>query len=192
MVSTSDSLMVMSDHLIVRAQVDETDLARVKMGQKAALTLDAYPEAPIPASVRRVAYQSKMVNNVTTYEVEVWPDKVPDFLRSGMTANVLFQVAKKEGVLLVPSGAVQERKDRTMVLLAADPKDEPTPQAVQVGITDGKFTEILEGLKEGDRIAIRSFNAGQGTAASEGTNPFMPQRPRRSSGGSSGSRGGSR
>jgi macrolide-specific efflux system membrane fusion protein len=193
MVSTGDALMVMSDHLIVRAQVDETDLAQVKVGQKALLTLDAYPESPAPASVRRIAFQSKLVNNVTTYEVEVWPEKVPPFMRSGMTANVLFQVAKKEGILLAPSEALQQRGGRTIALLApTEAKGKPTPQAVKVGITDGKRTEILEGLKEGDQLSIRSFSASQGTSA--GTNPFMPQRPgaraTRTSGGNN--RGGNR
>jgi len=176
MVSTGDALMVMSDHLIVRAQVDETDLAQVKLGQKATLTLDAYAQEPIPASVKRIAFQSKLVNNVTTYEVEVWPLKVPPFMRSGMTANVLFQVAKKEGTLLIPSEAIQQRGGKTLALLASsDPKGKPTPQPIRTGLTDGKRIEVLEGLKEGDQVSIRSFSASSGNAA--GTNPFMPQRP---------------
>jgi len=176
MVSTGDALMVMSDHLIVRAQVDETDLAQVKVGQKATLTLDAYPESPAPASVRRIAFQSKLVNNVTTYEVEVWPEKVPTFMRSGMTANVLFQVAKKEGILLLPSEAIQQRGGKTLAFMAPlDPEGKPAPQPIQIGLTDGKRTEVLEGLKEGDKVSIRSFSASSGSSV--GTNPFMPQRP---------------
>jgi macrolide-specific efflux system membrane fusion protein len=191
-VSTADTIMVMSDHLIVSTQVDETDLSQVHLGQDATLTLDAYAGQSIPAKVRRIAYQSTLVNNVTTYPVEVWPDKVPAFMRSGMTANVVFQVSQKENVLVLPSEAIQQKGDQSIVLLAGPkPGDKPTPQPIQVGITDGKETEVVSGLKEGDRVLIKTFSAGQVAAPSSGTNPFMPGgNTRTGGGGGGGNRGG--
>ncbi len=175
-VSPSVTLMVMSDHLIVNTQVDETDLAQVKLNEDATIDLDAYPDQDIDAKVRRISYQSTLVNNVTTYEVDVWPNKVPAFMRSGMTANVTFNVAEKDNVLVVPSEAIQSTSDgQSYVLMApAKPGDKPTTQTIQTGITDGKETEITSGLKEGDKIVIKTFAAGQYSGATNATNPFMP------------------
>jgi macrolide-specific efflux system membrane fusion protein len=187
-VSTSVSLMVMSDHLIVNTQVDETDLAQVKLNEDATIDLDAYPDQDIDAKVRRISFQSTLVNNVTTYEVDVWPTKVPIFMRSGMTANVTFNVAEKDNVLVVPSEAIQSTSDGQSYVLMAPAKsgDKPTSQTIQTGITDGKQTEIVSGLKEGDKIVIKTFAAGQYSASPSGTNPFMPT----VKGGGGGGRGG--
>jgi membrane fusion protein, macrolide-specific efflux system len=188
-VGTSVTLMVMSDHLIVNTQVDETDLAQVKLNEDATIDLDAYPDQDIDAKVRRISYQSTLVNNVTTYEVDVWPNKVPAFMRSGMTANVTFNVAEKDNVLVVPSEAIQSTPDgQSYVLMApAQSGDKPTSQTIQTGITDGKQTEIVSGLKEGDKIVIKTFAAGQYSGTSAATNPFMPSVK---TGGGGGGRGG--
>jgi macrolide-specific efflux system membrane fusion protein len=188
-VSTADTIMVMSDHLIVSSSVDETDLAQIHLDQDATITLDAYPDQTIPAKVKRIAYQSVLSNNVTTYPVEVWPTKVPAFMRSGMTANVVFNVSEKDDILLVPSEAIQQATDGSSYVLkgAAKKGDKPQTVTVQIGLTDGKQTEIVSGLAEGDKVLIKTFSAGQVAAPSSGTNPFMPgARP----GGSSGNRGG--
>jgi macrolide-specific efflux system membrane fusion protein len=191
-VSSADTIMVMSDHLIVNTQVDETDLAQIHAGQKATVTLDAYPGQTISATVKRIAYQSVMVNNVTTYQVEVWHERVPDSMRSGMTANVVFDVAKKEDVLVIPSEAIQQRGDQSIVMMAGvKPTDKPTPQPIQTGITDGKQTEVVSGLNEGDKILIKTFSAGQMAVTNAGTNPFMPGGNTRTGGGG-GNRGGGR
>jgi macrolide-specific efflux system membrane fusion protein len=177
-VAQSDSIMTMSDHLIVNTQVDETDLAQIKMDQEAMITLDAYPSDPIEGKVQRISYQSTLVNNVTTYEVDVWPTKVPPFMRSGMTANVVFTVSEKDNILLIPSEAIQNQKGQQMVLKAgATPNDKPQTVTIQTGLTDGKQTEVVSGLAEGDKVLIKTFSAGQLSATSTGSNPFAPSRP---------------
>ncbi len=189
-VSQSDTIMVMSDHLIVNTQVDETDLAQIKQGQEATITLDAYPDETVDGKVRRISYQSTLVNNVTTYEVDVWPDKIPPFMRSGMTANVVFNVSEKDNILLVPSEAVQQSPDGQSYALKAPAggKDKPQTVTIQTGLTDGKQTEVVSGLGEGDKVLIKSFSASQVAPTSTGSNPFMPNM--RKSGGSSGGHGG--
>lgn len=174
--STATELMVMSDHLIVNTQVDETDLAQIKMNQDTTITLDAYPNQQIDGVVRRISYQSTLVNNVTTYEVDVWPNKIPDFMRSGMTANVVFNVSEKDDILLVPSEAVQQTPDGQSYVLKAGATGGSKPQTItiQTGLTDGKQTEVVSGLNEGDKILIKTFSAGKVAGASAGTNPFMP------------------
>ena len=70
-VTTTDDVVVLSDHLIVRAQVDETDIGKIKLGQKALISLDAYPDEQIKAVVEHIYYESSTVNNVTIYNVDL-------------------------------------------------------------------------------------------------------------------------
>ncbi len=178
-ISTSTELMVMSDHLMVNTQVDETDLAQIKMNQNATITLDAYPDDPVDGVVRRISYQSTLVNNVTTYEVDVWPTKIPNFMRSGMTANVVFNVNEKDNILLIPAESIQQTPDGQSYVLKGSGQSgsKPTTVAIQTGLTDGKQTEVVSGLNEGDKVLIKTFSAGQLGSASPGSNPFMPNRP---------------
>src|SRR4051812_46219417 len=85
--TVSDAILSMSDRLTVKAQVDETDIAEIKLKQTASIVLDAYPRAQIEAVVDQIAYDAKTVNNVTTYVVDVLPTTTPKYMRSGMTAN---------------------------------------------------------------------------------------------------------
>ena len=107
----------MSNRLIVKAQVDETDIGKVKPGLRARINLDAYPQENLEARVDHVAYEAKTVSNVTVYEVDVAPQRVPDFLRSGMTANVVFLAASKRDALLLPAEAVRQDDGGASVLL---------------------------------------------------------------------------
>ncbi len=168
--------MVMSDRLIVNTQVDETDLALIKLGQKAFFTLDAYPDHLINGRVGRIAYQSTMVNNVTTYEVDVWPLKAPSFMRSGMTANVVFNLSIKNKVLVVPTEALQQTSDGDFFVMKAptSPDSGPQTQVIQTGFCEGKKMEVISGLKEGDKVLFKNFVAAQLAPQNLGTNPFMP------------------
>jgi len=186
--SNADSVFSMSNRLTIKAQVDETDLAQIKKGQTTNVVLDAYPKEKIPGKVEKLAYDAKTVNNVTTYTVDILPDDTPDFMRSGMTANVTFLVSEKPQALTIPSEAIKFVDGKPAVLLP-NPKDKKKPieQPIKIGVNDGKRTEVLDGLQEGATILIADISMGSGNAA--GGNPFMPMgRPRGT--GSSGNRGG--
>lgn len=178
--TSSDPILVLSDRLTVKAQVDETDLAQVKAGLTAVLTLDAYPSEPIAAKVARIAFEAKTVNNVTMYEVDVTPQSPPDTMRSGMTATVRFEVASKKDVIVVPNEALRTEGRETSVLLEIAETNgktsDPQKTVVELGLTDGKLSEVLVGLKEGDIVLARTLSE---TSSSErASNPFMPSPPR--------------
>jgi macrolide-specific efflux system membrane fusion protein len=176
--ATNDAVLVMSDRLTIKAQVDETDLAQIKLGQKATIGLDAYAGDEIRGTVDQIAYDATTVNNVTTYVVDVLPDTTPPHMRSGMTANVTFVVNARENVLTVPADAIKVEEGK-MVILVEDPQTKlPVKRVVQTGATDGKKTEILEGLKEGEAVMVVSFN-GLGERKTNAANPFMGGPPNR-------------
>jgi macrolide-specific efflux system membrane fusion protein len=170
--TSNDAVFVMSDRLIVTAQVDETDIAQVRLKQAAQIELDAYPGQYVDGRVAQIAYDAKTVNNVTTYPVDVLPAKVPAFMRSGMTANVRFHVETRKGVLLVPSDALRSRDGQVFVLRPpARAGDAPLEQPVTTGQTDGKRTEVLSGVNEGEALLAAGLKTGGGNGK---TNPFMP------------------
>ena len=161
-VTPSDPVVVIADRLIVQATVDETDLSRIQVGQRAEVRLDAYPDATIPSTVDHVAYESRLVNNVSVYLVDVLPEQIPETFRSGMTATVTFVVADHPDVLLIPSDAVAEwptnrPKPEGGGSLAAFRRGlagRPTPTPIATGESDGRLTELASGLREGDEVLI--------------------------------------
>lgn len=171
--TTQDPIFVMSDRLTVKAQVDETDIAKIKLKEKAKITLDAYPDQSIEGHVDQIAFDAKTVNNVTTYIVDVLPENPPAFMRSGMTANVVFEVETKSDVLLIPQDAVKIENGKSVVQVP-DPSSRGTPTTVEVqtGISDGKRIEILQGLEEGAKILLPEFRLGKKKTGS--SNPFSP------------------
>ena len=178
-VTAQDAVLVMSDRLIVKAQVDETDIAQVQIGQTARVTLDAYPQDVINGEVDHVSYEAKTVNNVTIYEVDVLPRNAPPFMRSGMTANVTFVVAAQMDALLLPAEAVRRENGKTTVL-QSNPSGTKLPlaTAVQTGLSDGKRVEILTGLREGDAVLVPVIQI-PGPSEEAPTNPFSPFGARR-------------
>jgi len=172
-VTTSDAVIVLSDHLIVRAQVDETDIGKIKLGQAAVITLDAYADVKIKASVEHLYYESQTVNNVTIYNVDLLPENVPPFFRSGMNATVNFRELGKENALLLPVDAVHKDKEGDYVLLKQDGSEKPVRRAVKLGLTDDKNIEIISGVTAGDRVIVKSKKYALPTS-SVGSNPFSP------------------
>jgi len=174
-VTTSDSVIVLSDHLIVRAQVDETDIGKIKLGQGAFISLDAYPGIKIKATVEHLYYESSTVNNVTIYQVDLLPEQVPAFFRSGMNATVDFKAEGKENILLIPVAAVHKEKDSSYVLLKNEQSKEPMKRKVMLGITDDKNVEVVSGINADDAIVVTSKKYAR-PKDTLGSNPFAPPR----------------
>lgn len=176
----NDAVLVMSNRLTVKAQVDETDLAQIKINQNCEIRLDSYPETKIPAKVSLIAYEAKTVSNVTTYIVQVLPDQVPDFMRSGMTANVTFFIETKKQVLVVPTEFIKYDNGKPTVLVKSE--KEPLTKEIQIGTSDGKQTEIISGVAEGDSIILVTSREGKNNSSNP-LSPFGSRNSNRSSGG---------
>lgn len=171
--TTTDPILVMSDRLTVKAQVDETDIAKLKIKQKATMTLDAYPNQELKATIDQIAFDAKTINNVTTYIVDVLPESTPIYMRSGMTANVNFVIAGKNDILLIPNESIKLVEGKSYVLLPQKEGDKIPPiKEIKTGLSDGKNTEVMEGLALNDRVLIKEFKM-QDKKKSNGS-PFSP------------------
>ncbi|MFA5157136.1 MAG: HlyD family efflux transporter periplasmic adaptor subunit [Candidatus Omnitrophota bacterium] len=174
-VTTSEAVLVLSDHLIVRAQVDETDIGKVRLNQDAVVSLDAYADNKIKAKVEHIYYESETVNNVTVYKVDLVPEEVPLFFRSGMNATVNFIIDSKDNAILVPLEAVHEDKDGDYVMVKNNAANEPARRTVVLGVSDDKNIEIVSGLGINDKIIMKTEKFVL-PKSDTGKNPFMPSR----------------
>ncbi len=172
-VTSSDVVVVLSDQLIVQAQVDETDIGKIKVGQDATLSLDAYPQIKINGKVNHIYYESMIVNNVTIYQVDILPEKVPDVFRSGMSATVNMIEKAKDNILILPLLAVKRGKEGSYVMLDQGAGKKSEERKVETGISDDKNVEITSGLTTEDKVlmAVQKYKA---VSAKTGTNPFSP------------------
>ncbi|HMI89154.1 MAG TPA: efflux RND transporter periplasmic adaptor subunit [Polyangiaceae bacterium] len=161
--------------LHVEATVDEADIARVKVGQPAALRLDALPEHPIAGVVSRLDPTVRTdAKGARTLRLEVEVSDLPRAreagVRPGMSANVDVVVADKQNVLQLPTNVIIGRGTKRSVFVIENGVAVERP--IQIGISSWERTEILSGLREGDRV-VATLNAkgladGVRVEASEG------------------------
>jgi len=162
-IGSGDAPLVMADRLIVRAQVDETDMSRIKVGQRAEVALDAYPGMKIPGRVDHLAYEAKQANNVTVYDIEVELLKDMAIFRSGMTATASIIVTDRHKVILVPAEALTDIAGGVGVMVKHQGKA-PSVVPVTVGASDGSSVEITKGLEEKTVILISLKAVGAASA----------------------------
>ncbi len=168
--------------LLASVSVDETDIARVRVGMPVTITVDALPDTTTQGVVQRIAPAGVVVQNVNQYTVTVEIKDPNPALRLGMTLNVDFLIARARNVLMVPNEAVRGKEDHVVFLVG--PQDKLTPHPVVTGISNGRLTEIKQGVEVGQRVYL-------GPAASKGGtpppgNPFQPNFQRRGPSGGGG------
>jgi HlyD family secretion protein len=129
----------------IEVSVDEADISRIKMDQKAAFTVDSYPEQTFRGKVVQIRSAPIITQNVVTYIVVVNVDNSDMKLKPGMTANVSIEVAKKDDVLKLPPSALRFKpKNRE----SADSKAQEKRQSG--GAASGAATRDM-GAKPGGR-----------------------------------------
>lgn len=168
----------------IEVSVDEADISRIKLGQSASFTVDAYPEQKFEGAVAQVRSAPVVNQNVVTYVVVVNVDNSELKLKPGMTANVSVVVAKKDDVVKIPPAALRfkpkgvDEQAQAKGESASPPasmgkgggkpgekkggqvvyvlkEGRPAPVSVKTGIAGSGSVELLEGpLKEGDEVII--------------------------------------
>jgi HlyD family secretion protein len=138
--------------LYVKAPMDEVDAPKITAGQTVRVTLDALPGKILPGKVRRVApYVSAVEKQARTVDIEVdfeQPESAGKLL-VGYSADVEIILAGRDKVLRIPTAAIQEG-GRVLLFNADSSKLEA--RQIKTGLSNWEYTEVLEGLKAGDRI----------------------------------------
>ena len=139
--------------LEVTVFVDETDIGRIKVGQKAMFTVDTYSEKFFKGKVREIHPKAVIKDNVVNYEVILDIDKKNvSELRPEMTANVVVTTGTRKNVLTIPKAAVKREGKKTFTVMNVDGK--LVDRAMELGWRDGKVIEVISGLKEGEQVGI--------------------------------------
>jgi len=175
-VGQSTVLFAMSDKLILTANVDESDVGKIKEGQTAFIVLDSYPDKPVKGRVFQILDEGTNQSNVITYSVKIKPDAVPAFFKSQMTANIKIEVAKKREALLIPAAAVVVDPAGSTAVITELKDKKPVYKKIETGSDQGNMIEVVKGLEEGATVMFqgKGYKVQQ---ASGGVNPLMPGRP---------------
>lgn len=151
-VSGGTGIVTLADleDLRVVGSVDESQIARVAVGQDVTVRVDAYGERSFTGRVDRVASLGATVSNVVTFEVEVViTDDDAQLLKPGMSADLEIVASRKEGATLVPLVAIQTEGGKRFVTTRGGER-----RALRTGATDGANIEVLEGVAPGEELVI--------------------------------------
>jgi HlyD family secretion protein len=167
----------------VDTNVSESDIGGLKEGDKSSFTVDAYPKRVFPGKVTQVRQSPQTVQNVVTYDVVVGVDNTDLSLMPGMTASTQIVVDQRSDVLRVPNQALRyapgglagtasaaagmptNETGKARIFVLRDGK--PVAVAVEVGLDDDSFTEIVKGdLVANDQVVISEEHGSAGGAAS--------------------------
>jgi len=136
------------------AEIDEIDIAEVRVGQRAIIEVDALPALQLEGTVNLISPVPIIEAGLVLYEVEIGLAIPPDSkIRVGMSATADIIVQQRENALLVPDRAIgHDSQGNPMVRVKLDGQIEERP--VVTGISDGFQTEILDGLGEGEIVVV--------------------------------------
>lgn|GEM_PF-248573 len=143
--------------IYMKCYIDEIDISPLKIGQIAKITVDSLPGETLKGKVTSIGQEAKVQQYTSNYEVLIELENTEEKLLPGMTGTAEIIIAQRKGVLLVPNTALAEIRGRKAVLVLIDGK--PQLRRVKTGLTDGKYTEIISGLEEGEKVIIKTYSA---------------------------------
>jgi HlyD family secretion protein len=163
--------------MVVKANINEVDIAKFRQGQDAVIRVDALPYEEFTGKITKIAPMAVTVANAIVFPVEISLDKPGTLLKPGMTGNVSITGETKDNVLIIPIRAVfTDDKNQDIVYLYKDAAEQkasgsdstktspaantPVATPVKLGSNDLQMVEVVDGLKDGDKISLTDPTAG--------------------------------
>jgi multidrug efflux pump subunit AcrA (membrane-fusion protein) len=152
----SGSLAKISKGEIIRANLDESDLPSVQLGQKVVIRFDILPDVALTGKLEKIAETSKLVNNVNVYEAQISlppPEEqkaLPFQIKIGMSVTLTFVVKEKKQAVALPASVVDSRKQTTVSML----RENDEKVKVKLGEMYGEWVEVVSGVRAGDKLKI--------------------------------------
>ncbi|MEI6519287.1 MAG: efflux RND transporter periplasmic adaptor subunit [bacterium] len=134
----------------ILANIDETDIARIEIGQDVDVTIDAYPDELFDGKVVKIAPQAIVDQSVTSVPVTVQMNIADKRLKPAMNATCDFVIERKKDVLYVPAEAIKEADDGVTVSMQVD--GQIVTRKITIGLTGSTDIEVTSGLKEGESV----------------------------------------
>lgn len=151
----------------VEANIDETDIGKVSVGQTVNVTFDSLAGVSLPAKVTAIAPSSATQSGVVTYLVYVVPTQLDPRLRAGLTSTASIVVDQRNNVIYIPNRAIKNvRGVKTVMVEQAD--GSTVEQQIQTGLSNDTNTEVTAGLAQGDMVGIATTATNQPIANTSG------------------------
>jgi len=174
---------IVSAQKIATVSLNEVDIAKVKVGQKATITFDAIDELSMAGEVTEVDIVGTVSQGVVNYNVKIAFDTQDERIKSGMSASASIAVGVKKDVLKIASSAIKRQGgnryvevfDQTIAVTgnkSVISATLPTRKKVEVGISDDFNTEIISGLDEGDKVVTKTILPSTQTTTSQAPSIF--------------------
>jgi HlyD family secretion protein len=144
------------ERVFVRGKVDEADIGRVRLGQKARITTETFRDKLFEGQVTEISPIGVEKDNVTTFQVEVSIENPGKELKANMSANAEIVLEQFPDSLLIPEAAVVYDAQKNAFVDVVDPgsKNGRRRVSVKVGVGNGTRMQLLSGLKAGDKVVL--------------------------------------
>lgn len=152
--ATSTSIIAIAEGLEILAEVPEVDVGQIKPGQLVEIVANAFPDKVFKGRVKRVAPEAVKEQNVTSFQVRVELLTGQQELRSRMNVDLTFLGEQLSNALVVPNVAIFTQKDGQRGVMVPDLDNKPKFKPVTIGSQIQNQTQILEGLKQDERVFI--------------------------------------
>ena len=146
------------DQVFVRGKVDEADIGRVRLGQPARIRVETFKDKTFNGRVTQISPMGVEKDNVTNFEVRVSIDNPGKELKANMTANAEIVLEEHANALIVPEAAVSydPQKQAFVDVVAPGTKTGRRKTPVTLGVGNGTKIQVLDGVKEGDKVILPS------------------------------------
>jgi macrolide-specific efflux system membrane fusion protein len=136
----------------MQGNIDELNIASVKLGQTANITLDALPDEPVMGTVAFISPMGTVLAGIVSYPTTISLENPSAELKDGMSATAEVAVERRDNVLLIPNTVIQGTVQNPMVEVLVDGEQEE--RQIMLGLSDGANTEVLSGLVEGEKVVV--------------------------------------
>jgi HlyD family secretion protein len=159
--SSATLVMTLGDtsEVYVKGKVDESDIAKVYLGQPARIKVESFKDKTFNGKVTKISPLGVEKDNVTTFEVRVSVTNDQGELKAAMTANAEIILEEHKNVLIIPEGAIlyDDKKNASVEVPDPHAKDGKRKVAVKIGVSNGAKTELLEGsgIKKDDQVIVQ-------------------------------------
>ena len=143
----------------INVNVDEIDIGSVQIGQQANMSLDALPETELAGQVTSIASKANLVTGVISYQLRIDIDTTAAPLRVGMSATASIITAIAEDALVVQNRLIQIDRENEKAYVERVEDGMPVRVEIRMGMRNEQQSEVVEGLSEGDLLAIRQVSS---------------------------------
>ncbi len=176
---------LITNQKIATLSLNEIDVAKIKIGDKTTLTLDALNGLTLTGSVSEIDPVGTVTQGVVSYTLKIVFDTQDEQVKPGMTVNAAIITDVKQGVLTVPASAIKNIGGTSYVDMFNPPLTPtngsqgtvsvipPRQQTVVTGMSNDTSTEIVSGLNEGDQVVTRTITTSPNTAATTQQAPSL-------------------